>query len=120
MSIWKKGDRGTMVLYIQRALLVNLVPRGPLDGVFGQETENGVRQFQRDQQLKEDGIVGPVTFERLKERVKWLQECLGIKQDGLYGPETEAKVREYQQKHGLDVDGLAGEETQFKNGMLGS
>lgn len=37
-----------------------------IDGVFGPLTEAAVRQFQREQGLVPDGIVGPVTWEALK------------------------------------------------------
>jgi peptidoglycan hydrolase-like protein with peptidoglycan-binding domain len=40
-------------------------PNGLLDGVFGQETEAAVRQFQKSNELKPDGVVGRATLGRL-------------------------------------------------------
>jgi peptidoglycan hydrolase-like protein with peptidoglycan-binding domain len=38
-------------------------PRGRrLDGVFGEETEEIIKRFQRQQSLKPDGLVGPKTL----------------------------------------------------------
>ncbi|MGN7309927.1 peptidoglycan-binding protein [Alkalicoccobacillus gibsonii] len=36
-----------------------------VDGVFGNGTENAVRQFQRSRKIAQDGIAGPDTWERL-------------------------------------------------------
>lgn len=44
------------------------------------------------------------------ERVKRLQERLGLKSDGQFGPITESKVREWQSKNGLVADGTVGPE----------
>jgi len=54
--IYKKGSRGEMVKLIQQAL--NLYA----DGIFGRLTEERVKEFQRDNGLKPDGIVGPATM----------------------------------------------------------
>ena len=51
----KRGDRGSAVRSIQRALGI------PADGVFGPQTESAVRRFQRRRGLVADGIVGPQT-----------------------------------------------------------
>lgn len=58
---YQKGDD---VLQVQKALR----ERGyniEADGVFGQETDRAVRDFQRRQGLIVDGIVGPATREKL-------------------------------------------------------
>lgn len=38
---------------------------GPADGVKGPQTEDAIKQFQRDKGLEPDGIVGPKTKEAL-------------------------------------------------------
>lgn len=38
---------------------------GGLDGVFGENTQNAVQQYQRSQGISVDGIIGPVTWRYL-------------------------------------------------------
>lgn len=59
MTILKRGSRGEAVKQIQEAL--HLLP----DGIFGAMTEERVKEFQRDNGLTADGIVGPATLARL-------------------------------------------------------
>ena len=59
MNILKKGSRGEAVKQVQRAL--NLLP----DGIFGNETEARIMEFQMDNGLKPDGIVVPATLAKL-------------------------------------------------------
>lgn len=49
------GAHGTGVKWVQWAVGV------PVDGDFGQQTNHGVREFQRHHSLHVDGIVGPQT-----------------------------------------------------------
>jgi len=51
----ERGDRGSAVRKIQRALGI------PADGVFGPQTERAVKSFQRRKGLLADGVVGPLT-----------------------------------------------------------
>ena len=37
------------------------------DGVFGRQTEEAVRNFQRDHGLNPDGVVGPLTWDALQK-----------------------------------------------------
>jgi Putative peptidoglycan binding domain len=59
------NSQGTQVKRIQ--LQLNLVAAAGLvvDGVFGQLTEQAVVDFQTAQQITPDGIVGPITWEKL-------------------------------------------------------
>ena len=67
----RRGDRGDGVRWVQQALRNRNVrdKNGDLlvvDGSFGPLTESAVRSFQRSIGLSGDGIVGPITRERLR------------------------------------------------------
>lgn len=49
----RRGDRGETVKLLQRGLTVLV------DGVFGRQTEQVLRDFQADHGLVADGICGP-------------------------------------------------------------
>jgi len=55
-GILRKGSKGTDVKYVQRVLGITA------DGIFGPQTQRSVKEFQRSQKVKVDGIVGPVTW----------------------------------------------------------
>lgn len=59
-------EPGSDVLRVQQILQILGYYRGDLDGFYGPATEAVVIQFQRDQGLDLDGIVGPQTYERLQ------------------------------------------------------
>ena len=63
----RRGDNSSNVNYLQRKLLSKLYPITMLDGKFGPETENAVKEFQRENNLVEDGIVGPQTWAKIIE-----------------------------------------------------
>ena len=63
-----KGTNGEDVKWLQAAL-IKLGYSVKVDGDFGNETENAVKQFQTDQGLGADGSVGPITLARLKELI---------------------------------------------------
>ncbi len=54
-SVLELRDRGPAVACIQRSLGI------PVDGIFGRQTLQAVRAFQRGNGLTADGIVGPMT-----------------------------------------------------------
>lgn len=56
------GDKGANIVYLQQKLLSKLYPIGNIDGVFGSTTLNNVKQFQQENGLVADGIVGPATW----------------------------------------------------------
>ncbi len=64
-AILRKGDSGEAVMRLQR--LLNAYDRALLqvDGQFGQNTELAVKAFQRKHGLKDDGIVGKLTWETM-------------------------------------------------------
>lgn len=59
MKTLKKGDIGDDVKFLQSLLFLKE------DGIFGSLTEEGVKDFQKKNGLKVDGIVGPVTWSYL-------------------------------------------------------
>ena len=68
----KKGSTGPDVVECQEDLIklgYDLSPYGA-DGKFGKKTEDAVKAFQGSVGLKQDGIVGPATWEALDEAVK--------------------------------------------------
>jgi N-acetylmuramoyl-L-alanine amidase len=62
----KVGSIGKEVRELQKRLFIKI------DGIFGVSTALAVRQFQRDNKLKDDGIIGPKTWAVLlaKEKVE--------------------------------------------------
>jgi hypothetical protein len=57
----RRGDRGSVVVTLQKALAALGFAAGEPDGVFGQVTEAAVIDFQRSNNLPPDGIVGADT-----------------------------------------------------------
>lgn len=75
MIYYKRGSTGAVVKQIQKAL--KLIS----DGHFGPLTEEAVKDFQRENGLKVDGIVGPSTLsllipERLKKSERKITEII--------------------------------------------
>lgn len=62
--VLKRGSRGNNVKELQE-LLNNHGYNLKVDGIFGDNTEKAVLQFQLDHQLKVDGIVGKITWNKL-------------------------------------------------------
>lgn len=64
MPIAVSEDNSQTVQVQQRLEELGYNP-GPIDGVFGSQTADAVRQFQQDQGLDADGIIGPATLAAL-------------------------------------------------------
>ena len=66
----RKRSRGEEVADLQRALiqLGYDVGKTGADGIFGRKTLAAVKAFQKNNGLKDDGIVGPLTYGKLDER----------------------------------------------------
>ena len=58
------GDSGAGVRQIQNALIAKGY-KITVDGSFGSQTDNAVKDFQTKNSLKADGIVGPATWAKL-------------------------------------------------------
>jgi peptidoglycan hydrolase-like protein with peptidoglycan-binding domain len=110
-----------------------------IDGIFGPVTKSGVEQFQTDDHLAVDGIVGPATWSALGgDRaepptlsegssgavVEKLQTVLNegrgdfapssnpvLAVDGIFGPHTATAVSGAQQSGRIQVDGVVGLQT---------
>ncbi len=66
-DLLKKGSTGSLVKELQSKLKAIGLYSGSLDGDFGNGTEQAVRNFQSRNKLTVDGIVGPATWEKLKQ-----------------------------------------------------
>ena len=132
----QEGSKGQLVSSLQRLLKAAGYDVGNVDGDFGPKTEAAVRAFQAANGLSVDGIVGPLTFGKLRQhatppprtlgelgpgsrgpQVSALQEALIRKGfdpgpvDGDFGRRTEAAVMAFQRAAGLRVDGVTGPHT---------
>lgn len=68
----KKGKKGEDVRLIQGWLneihkKYQFIPKVSVDGIFGEKTKEAIMTFQRWQGLVADGIVGPLTWDKLYE-----------------------------------------------------
>ena len=61
----RKGDRGDEVKQWQAFLNANDYRCGAVDGIFGNNTEKAVKQYQAAHGLVADGIIGPKTWASL-------------------------------------------------------
>ena len=83
------GTAGNDVAFIQRRLnriAVNYpaIPKiSPIDGIFGIETENAVREFQRVFGLTADGIVGKATWYRIQYIYNAVKRLNEVQSEGL-------------------------------------
>lgn len=133
----KKHDKGEAVTALQNRLmeLGYLEIEEPTD-YYGNSTAYAVTLFQRQHDLKQDGIAGAQTQELLYgseakhymmlegaegRDVKMLQEQLvdlgylsGDDVDRVYGEKTVEAVKAFQKRNGLTADGKAGEKTLDK------
>ncbi len=132
METLKLHARGSAVKTLQ-ILLNESGYQLMVDGIFGKGTEKAVKDFQQKAALTVDGVVGPATWEALRQPekntfpkllkegmegnlVKQLQELLNqqgfsLLTDGIFGPGTVAAVKKFQRDRQLVVDGIVGNST---------
>ncbi len=115
---------------LQRSLQASGQRPGPVDGLYGPQTEAAVERLQRDRGLAVDGIVGPRTRRVLNAMVPTLAPGAGYRQpggspqvrviqrrlralgqrpgpvDGRYGPQTQAAMERFQRTAGQPVSGV--------------
>jgi hypothetical protein len=61
----RRGDRGEWVRHLQQSLADMGIDPGPVDGTFGEMTEQAVLDFQGSSGLDVDGVVGSATWDAL-------------------------------------------------------
>lgn len=132
------GSTGSDVRRLQRILvMIKLLDFTQINGTFGPQTAQAVKDFQTGAGLTVDGAVGDQTWQALPAdpntprlarhasgaAVTALQN--GLKKfsaapgdptdpglvDGHFGPMTESAVRAYQGGHGIGADGIVGDRT---------
>jgi peptidoglycan hydrolase-like protein with peptidoglycan-binding domain len=137
----QSGSTGEVVRELQIALQETGSDPGPIDGVFGSQTEAAVKAFQAERGITVDGIVGPITWRNIDEFAEFDEPVLregstglpvrraqsrltaagfdtgGV--DGVFGPQTESGVRALQQATGVTVDGIVGPQTWQQIDALG-
>lgn len=126
----RQGSRSNYV-YLLQFLLTQYGYSLTVDGVFGSRTASAVRNFQTQNSLASDGIVGQNTWRTLLTLpsypilrqgsrgayVRFLQQLLESnlipvgKIDGFFGNQTTEAVRIFQAERGLVVDGIVGSNT---------
>jgi len=132
LQLSKTMMRGEDVRDLQQKLTNLGFPCEEIDGIFGPESLQAVKSFQKHYKLIVDGIVGPQTWDSLNnserilkltkpmmsgEDVRDLQQKLSSLGhpcgliDGIFGPETLQAVKSYQKFYKLSVDGMVGPET---------
>lgn len=122
---YKIGDAGAEVFALQYLLKAHGYNLNA-DGVFGPITQTQVENFQTDNNLSEDAIVGQETWQKLiiqiaqgktGPEVRAVQYLLknkfgyNIAVDGIFGPDTANAVKDFQSDKGLAVDGIVGPQT---------
>jgi g-D-glutamyl-meso-diaminopimelate peptidase len=70
MELLRLGSTGANVELLQLALTRAGFNPGRIDGIFGPTTQNAVKRFQSANRLNPDGIVGPLTWNRLTPYLK--------------------------------------------------
>lgn len=135
----KKGSKGNFVRIAQEKLLAKgyVLPKFGADGDFGSETEEAIKQLQRDVHIDVDGIVGKDTWDALNsifvkpvvsypgylirkgqqsEIVRKVQarlielgySCGNCGADSIFGNGTYNAVVAFQKANGLSADGIVG------------
>ncbi len=125
------GNTGHYVGVLQQMLRTLGYYTRAIDQIFGSGTQTAVRNFQRDQGLVVDGIVGPLTWAALDAaienptrptlRLGNTGHYVGVLQqmlrtlgyytraiDQIFGSGTQTAVRNFQRDQGLVVDGIVG------------
>jgi hypothetical protein len=126
LPVLQKGADGGVVEALQYLLRHAGATDIVIDGDFGDQTDEAVRDFQKKQYLAQDGKVGAQTWAKLWVTVKkdasqrdvvraaqallnWQGKDVTI--DGDFGDQTDAAVRAFQADKKLAVDGVVGPAT---------
>lgn len=68
---------------------------GACDGIKGTKTTQAIKDYQRDNNLKIDGIAGQNTIDSIRSKICEIQKRLNVTIDGVAGPETENAWNNY-------------------------
>ncbi len=127
----RQGSQNNFVYLLQFILANQYGYDLSVDGIFGSRTASAVRDFQANNSLAVDGLVGNNTWKYLLtlpeypllrqglrgSYVRFLQQLLESKFypvgtiDGIFGNNTASAVRSFQSANGLIVDGIVGPNT---------
>lgn len=66
VPVLRQNDNGELTMYLQVLLSVKGYDCGTADGYFGPKTLKAVVDFQTYRKLKPDGVVGPLTWNKLQ------------------------------------------------------
>ncbi|MEC4818745.1 MAG: peptidoglycan-binding domain-containing protein [Scytonema sp. PMC 1069.18] len=69
LPVLRAGTQGAAVLLLQQLLEAQSYRTYGLDGIFGSKTEQAVKNYQTNQGLVVDGIVGEKTWAKLGDRL---------------------------------------------------
>jgi hypothetical protein len=99
----KRGERGKQVRLVQEWLCLHGVHTS-IDGGFGPATERAVKEFQEQQGVKIDGIVGANTFGKFIEPMKAALEPIEADENSP-GEMVVKYARQHLQQHPREVGG---------------
>lgn len=115
-----EGSTGAWVTCLQYGLYINADNPGGIDGIFGGGTAEAVKRFQQTNGLRNDGVVGDNTWNKMRDIIRGIQLDLnaswtkGVPQidtDGYAGPSTLNAIKGYQRAHGIYPNGIVDGET---------
>ncbi len=122
--VFKQGDSAPQVRVAQYLLRQQGYTNLVVDGIYGAETNEKVKNFQNKNDISdEENQIGVETWEQLiitvqqgsqGDAVRGLQFILNnsfgytLEIDGVFGPLTMEAVKDFQSKHGLTPDGVVG------------
>ena len=68
LEVYMKGNQSDEVKEIQEMLIdIGYLEEGQADGIFGNKTVDAVKEFQKDNNIRVDGMVGKETLEALRD-----------------------------------------------------
>ncbi|WP_322114333.1 peptidoglycan-binding protein [Fictibacillus sp. KU28468] len=68
IKVLRNGDMGKPVIELQRLLKAWNTYDSTVDGIYGDSTVSAVTAFQKNQGLTADGIAGPKTYQKLRQK----------------------------------------------------
>ena len=119
-AVVKKGSSGTLVRQVQYNLNALGFNVGSVDGIAGNNTVNGIKNYQKSRGLDVDGMAGPATQNKLWAEIKDIQTrlkrigCYSDSVDGIAGPNTISGIKKFQKLAGLKQTGVADSTTVKK------